>query len=184
MDDLKVKQGGRNATKLVWTITLLGLGAGIFMLGIVYWTIGEIHSEREKLDAFQAALTHMVKTLDTYLEQGRNDIEQLLSKEQHNPGNDQWIKNLTELTSGAELSIVTGNSDIRLALNQLGKRVSDLKKLHIDSLAWRTQTEQLGTVLHAVRQKVEKSLNRLGGAIISIEGRQRLQRAILSSNIW
>ncbi len=179
MNDPTVKQAGSSATKLVWTITLLGLGAGIFMLGIVYWTIGNIHSERVKLDAFQAALTHMVTTLDTYLEQGREDIDQLLNTENYIKGTGKWVEQLAELTSGDELSVVTGNADIRRALEQLGTQVSDLKKLRGVSFTWYTHAEQLGAVLPGVRQKLEKSLNRLRAAIIGIEGRQRLERAIL-----
>ncbi len=179
MNDLTVKQGGLSATKLVWIITLLGLGAGILMLGIVYWTIWKIQSEREKLDAFQAELAHMVTTLDTYLEQGRYDIDQLLSQEKRYTDNGQWVDDLAELTSGDDLTVVTGNADIRKVLNQLDKPVSDLKKLRMVSSNWYTQAEQLDAVLPVVRQKLEKSLNRLETTIIGTEGRQRLGRAIL-----
>jgi hypothetical protein len=100
MGDRTVKAGGRSATRLVWTITVLGLGAGVFMLAIVFWTIRDIHSEREKLDAFQTALTRMVNRLDTHLEQGRDDIEALLNRESTDMGYGRWVDRLADLTSG------------------------------------------------------------------------------------
>ncbi len=178
MDDQTVKQGGRNATKLVWTITLLGLGAGIVMLGIVYWTIWKIQSGREKMDTFQAALTHMVTTLDTYLTQGHDDIGQLLSRKSPKADTGQWVDDLAKLTAGDKLSPITGNDDIRRALNQLGEQVLGLNKLRNDSLAWSVQADRLRIALPGMRQKVEKSLAMMGAAIIGIEGRQRLERAI------
>lgn len=179
MSDLTVKASGRNATQLVWIITVLGLGAGILMLGIVYWTIRDIHLEREKLNSFQTELTHMVNTLDIYLEQGRDDIEALLSTETENTGNGQWVDQLAELTLGDNLSVATGNEDIREALRQLGAQVSGLKQLRTDCASWDTRAKALGGVLPGVGQRVETSLNRLTAAIISSEGRQRLERAVL-----
>ena len=178
MNNQMVKHGGRHATKLVWIITLLGLGAGIVMLGIVYWTIDVIHTERETLDEFQAALTRMVTTLDTHLAQGRFDIDQLLSSDKRYTGSGEWVDSLAELTSGDALSLVTGNADIRRALDQLGAQVSDLRELRVACAKWNERAAQLSAVLPDIRQKMETSLNRLGVAIIGIEGRQRLARAI------
>jgi hypothetical protein len=52
-------QRGTNATRLVWMITLLGFGICLMMLSIVYWTLSNIRSEREKLDTLQVDMTRM-----------------------------------------------------------------------------------------------------------------------------
>ncbi len=180
MDNQSVKQVGRNATNLVRTITLIGLGSGLFMLGILYWTISQIHADRENLDKFQAALTRMVTSLDTYLEEGRNDIDRLLNRNKPSDDGDDgaWVQRLIQLSSDDELSVATANADIREPLQVVGARVLELKKLRSDCVSWNRQAEQLNVVFPAARKRVEASLGRLESAIIGIEGRQRLQRAI------
>lgn len=179
MGDRTVKAGGRSATRLVWTITVLGLGAGVLMLAIVFWTIRDIHSEREKLDAFQTALTRMVNRLDIHLEQGRDDVEALLSRENNDRGDGRWVDRLADLTSGEDLSVATGSATIREDLLRLGSQVSDLETLRSDSAAWNDRARELDDVFPEARRRVDVSLNRLTTAIISGEGRQRLKQAIL-----
>jgi hypothetical protein len=178
MNEATEKKGGQAVTQLVWTITLLGLAAGIIILAIVYWTIGRIHSQKEHFNAFQTNLTRMVTSLDTYLDQGRDDIRFLLSQADRQSSGGQWVSHLDDLVDRYRRLGLAGDPESREALERLDRQLSELKELRRECLDWSLEADQVHSAFPQARLKVESSLSEMRAEIIGLEGRQRLQRAI------
>jgi hypothetical protein len=176
--DRRMKQSVSRAPKLIWMITLLGLGGGIIMLGIIYWTLIRIHDQREELDIFRADMAHLITSLDTYLSQGREDIGHMLRGEFKSQYNALWVKKLEELISSQKSSKEAQHADIRDILGQFELRFHIAADLRDKTAHWNDRHSTFVSVFPAVRKAVESSLSKMRGAIMGIEGRQRLQRAV------
>jgi len=111
MSDQETKNGRTTATKLVWTVALLGFGVGVILLGIVYWTLSDIRSERERFNALQVDMTRVVTSLVPYIVQGREEIGALLRGETVANTNAGWVESLRNLTKSytdLETAVYTG----------------------------------------------------------------------------
>ena len=62
MSEHAVQKGGSKAKKLVWTVTLLGLCAGLAMLGIVSLTLSDIRFSASLFDIHQLHNTAAINT--------------------------------------------------------------------------------------------------------------------------
>jgi hypothetical protein len=178
MNETTAKKGGQAVTQLVWTITLLGLTVGIIILAIVYWTIDRIHSQRENFNAFQTNLTRMVTSLDTYLDQGRDDIRSLLNHADQQSNDGQWVSHLDDLVDRYRRLGLAGDTESREAMERLDRQLSELKELRRECLDWNLEADQVHSAFPRARLKVDSSLSEMRTEIIGLEGRQRLQRAI------
>ncbi|MEJ2040141.1 MAG: hypothetical protein P8X55_14600, partial [Desulfosarcinaceae bacterium] len=176
MTDSMVPRSGRQVIKMVWIVTLLGFGVGVFMLAIIYWTLSRIHAEREILSAFQVEMARMVTTLDTHLDQGREDIEALLNLGAKASEEQQWIEDLFNRI--AHYSKLSDNEDIQQALNALQDVLQQLQATRRDCLIYYSETNHLLEGLPQANIGVGWTLNQMRNAISRIEGRQRLQRAV------
>lgn len=179
MSDQAVKAVGSNATSLVWMITLLGFSAIVVMLGIVYWALSNIHSERERLDAIQVDMTRMVTSLDPNLVQGREEMAALFDLRDTGGINGEWISKLTSLINSYRHRGIAGDPDMIQVLHELDSPLSALKEIRERSLRWRETSVKVMADLPVARKGVEASLREMRAAISSAEGHQRLQHALL-----
>lgn len=178
------RSGESNVSTLVAIISLVGFGAGVIMLGIVYFSLMRIHKDREKLDEFQVEMTRLITQLDTYITQGRDDIDSLLGRKHVDPDNDRWLKNLSRLISTHIASARSRHKDVATALSRLEFNLSAIKKIRSDCARWNSRHHKLAVVFPRVRKSVQSLLLNMRNAIISLEGRQRLQRAVQIRSYW
>jgi signal transduction histidine kinase/DNA-binding response OmpR family regulator len=160
-------------------ITLLGFGICLMMLSIVYWTLSNIRSEREKLDTLQVDMTRMITSLDPYLVQGREEMAALLEGKDTGDTNATWISSLTSLVHSYKQLGLAEQPNIVNVLNELDGQLSALKALRQRCLHWHETSLDVAAGLPMARKNVEAALREMRAAVSSIEGRQRLQHALL-----
>ncbi|MDY6838910.1 MAG: response regulator [Thermodesulfobacteriota bacterium] len=178
MSEHTVKEGGSKAKSLVWTITLLGLCAGVAMLGIVLLTLSDIRSKREKLDALQVEMTRMVTSLDPYLNQGREEMTGLLHKDPEETGDGGWLNSLTDFVADYRNRGIVNKDNILGVLDEFDGILSDLKETRKKCLLWQEEREMIKRVLPGARKEVDLCLTKLRSKVSSVEGLRRLRNAV------
>lgn len=178
MSDVGTQKGGHLAAKLVWIITLLGLGSGLFMIAIVYWTLTRIHSEREYLGRFQQSVTSTVTSIDSFIVQGRDNVNALLNGEKNTPLEPQWVVGLENLIQGKRSIDIEQEKQLHNIFDSFKNQLADVKQLHRDCTDYNARYIALQAVFPVIQERTATSLSRLRVAIIGLEGRQRLQQAI------
>ncbi|MBW1896211.1 MAG: hypothetical protein JRI47_04070, partial [Deltaproteobacteria bacterium] len=179
MSDQETKNGRTTATKLVWTVALLGFGVGVILLGIVYWTLSDIRSERERFNALQVDMTRVVTSLVPYIVQGREEIGALLRGETVANTNAGWVESLRNLTkSYTDLETISDPKMVH-ALSRLQNQLSSFEGIRNSCLHWRERNDRLLADFPLGRKGVESSLREMRATMSSIEGRHRLKHAVL-----
>jgi signal transduction histidine kinase/DNA-binding response OmpR family regulator len=182
MTDPVMSKGGPNAKKLVWVVTLLGFGAGLILLGIVYWTMSDIRSERENFDALQVNMTRMVTSLDPHVVQGRDQMRALLLSKDSVSADGTWISDLTRLVHSYSSRDMVASSDMSKVLDQMDGQLFGIKEIWDRCFDWHHRSQELASDFPSARQRTKTALQEMRATISSIEGRQRLRRAILISS--
>jgi signal transduction histidine kinase/DNA-binding response OmpR family regulator len=181
MTDQVRNKSGPHATKLVWVVTLLGFGAGLIMLGIVYWTMSGIRSEREIFDALQVDMTRMVTSLDPQLAQGRDEMGALLLSSDAEGTDGTWIANLMGFMQDYKDRGVVDSAGMSKVLAVLDSQLLNVKQIWDRCLNWNYLNRALLSGFPVAKKRIETALQEMRATISSIEGRQRLQRAMLIS---
>jgi signal transduction histidine kinase/CheY-like chemotaxis protein/HPt (histidine-containing phosphotransfer) domain-containing protein len=179
MDDLETTKGGTSATRLVWIVTMLGFGAGMVLLGIVYWTLSNIRTESEKFDALQVNMTRTVTSLAPQLVQGREEIGALLRGEPVDGTDGGWVRNLKDLTESYRNLETVSDPGMVQVFTRLDDQLSAFDGIRTSCLNWRERYDRLLDELPDAREQVESSLREMRAAMSSIEGRHRLRHALL-----
>ncbi|MBF0549521.1 MAG: hypothetical protein HQK60_03195 [Deltaproteobacteria bacterium] len=177
MSDPTVKATGSNATKLVWMVTLLGFSVGMIMLGILYWAISRIHSDREHLLSFQVNMTRMITSLDTTLIQGQSDLGSLLGRKDTKSADPNWLDKLSVVIDMGNSDTV-GDSEIQHNISLLQNQLTVLKDIRRECVAWSAKNASAMAVFPIVSQLVRSNLEAMRSTVIKIEGRERLRRAL------
>jgi signal transduction histidine kinase/DNA-binding response OmpR family regulator len=181
MRDQVVSKGGAHATKLVWVVTLLGFGAGVIMLGIVYWTMSDIRSERENFDQVQVDMTRMVTSLDPQLARGRDAMGALLASNDAATADSHWITNVTSLIEDYRDRGVVDNAGMSQVLAMLDSQLLSVREIWDRCFNWNRLNRALVSNFPVAKKRIETALEEMRATISSIEGRERLQRAMLIS---
>ena len=178
MLDPAIGTTGRETTRSIWFVTLLGFGAGVLMLAIIYWTLNNIHMQREKLDTLQVEITRMITSLDTHLVQGREDLGSLLTPKDPGALSAQWVQKLTDVAGGLRTLGISHAPELVQALDRLDEQLTDFKRIRADCLRWNERNEQNSEAFPAARKSADAALGQIRASVISIEGHQRLDRAL------
>jgi signal transduction histidine kinase/ActR/RegA family two-component response regulator len=178
MSEHAAQKGGTKAKKLVWTVTLLGLCAGLAMLGIVSLTLSDIRSEREKLDAFQVEMTRMVTSLDPYLNDGQKEMTGLLRKGPEQIVSSEWLSSLTDFITDNKKQDIVKTEDFLAVLDEFDGILSGLKKTREKCLRWREKQAMLSKDFPDARKAVASSLSGLHSQVSSVEGLMRMGNAV------
>jgi signal transduction histidine kinase/DNA-binding response OmpR family regulator len=160
---------------------LLGFGAGLVLLGIVYWTMSDIRSERERFDALQVDMTRMVTSLDPYLAEGRDEMGALLLSNDAESADSTWISSLTSLVQGYRDRGVVDSASMSKVLDLLDSQLLSVKQIWDRCLNWNHLNSAFISDFPAAQKGIKTALQEMRATISSIEGRQRLQRAMLIS---
>lgn len=178
MSNHEVLVGRSNITRLVWMVTLLGISAGCIMLSIVHWTLSDISSEREKLDSLQVQMTRLMASLDPNFVQARDELMGLLDGKPS--GNIEWgsISKLKEVLDSYRERATGIDPGMSPALGHLSAQLDALKEVRKRCMDWADRNVQLDLDIPSVRKRVESSLRGMRASIESIEGLQRLKRAV------
>jgi PAS domain-containing protein len=174
--------GGTSATRLVWIVTLLGFGAGVVLLAIVYWTLSNIHVEREEFDASQVDMTRMVTSLVPHLVQGREEIGSLLRGEPLESADGLWIGSLRQLTDNYRKLETFADPGMKGVFSRLHDQLSDFEGIRTRCLDWRERYGQVSEGFPVAWKEVESSLREMRAGMSSVEGRHRLRHALLIKN--
>ncbi|MBF0509729.1 MAG: hypothetical protein HQK57_12505 [Deltaproteobacteria bacterium] len=177
MSDPTVKATGSNPTKLVWMVTLLGFSVGMIMLGILYWAISRIHSDREQLLSFQVSMTRMITSLDTTLIQGQSDLGSLLGRKDTKSADPNWLDKLSVVIDMGN-SDTAGDSEIQHDISLLQNQLTVFKDVRRKCVAWSETNAGAMTIFPKVSRLVRSNLEAMRSTVIKIEGRERLRRAL------
>ena len=179
MTDQVVNKSGPHATKLVWVVTLLGFGAGLVLLGIVYSTMSGIRSQRERLDALQVEMTRMVTSLDPHFAQGRDEMGALLLSNGAKSGKSSWINNLTSLIQNYRNRGVVDSPSMSKVFDLLDTQLGRVKQIWDGCSNWNHLNKALVSNFPAAKKRIEKDLQEMRATISSIEGRESLAGQII-----
>ncbi len=182
MDKPETTKRCTSATRLVLILTLLGFGAGMVLLSIVYWTLSNVHSEREKFDALQVDMTRTVTSLVPHLAQGREEIGALLRGEPVDTIDGGWVRSLRGLTESYRNLEAATDPEMMRVLNRLRNQLAAFEGIRDACLSWRERNERLNGDFPSAHKEVESSLREMRAAMSSIEGRHRLRHALLIKN--
>lgn len=118
----------------------------------------------------------MVASLDTYLDQGREDIRNLLSLDPKASSESEWGHGIFSLiTHYRDLS---DSPDMQRDLKGLQDLLQKLQLLRNACVQFNSEMHRLLDSLPKARKAVAATLSDMRNAVIRIEGRQRLQRAL------
>src|SRR5210317_1299978 len=67
-----------NPVKLVWLITLLGFSVGVFIVYLVWSTLGDVRAERDKLFEMKENFNSIQSKLENNLAKEKTEIANLL----------------------------------------------------------------------------------------------------------
>jgi hypothetical protein len=176
----KDKQGSRifDATRLVGIVALLGFSACAIMLGIVTWTLSGIRSDREELDTLQTGMTRLVTSLDTYQIRARDEITSFLDKKRVEPADPTWAMDLSALVRSYKTKEKAFGPGFNRSLEKLDEHLLTVEKTRDRCLGWNKDYARVAEEHPAACLRVRTALNKMRTAIITVEGRIRLGRAL------
>ena len=158
MRDQVVSKGGAHATKLVWVVTLLGFGAGVILLGIVYWTMSEIRSERENFDQLQVDMTRMVTSLDPLLARGRDAMGALLTSDDRATPDSRWITDVASLIQDYRGRGVVDNAGMSQVLDMLDNQLLSVREIWDRCFNWNRLNTALVSNFPVAKKQIETAL--------------------------
>ena len=160
--------------RLVWLLSFLALYTTVVMVIVVWWTLIDVRSGRERLDTRKSECNAMRSMLDSSLEKEKWDISALLDNDR--PTVDRGNRELLALAEAYKKTVADPSLDQSFIL--LEKKISEL--LHHRSLCqqWAEQHGKTMARLPEMQKKVESILRQMDEAISQSAGQKRLEWAI------
>ncbi len=166
----------RRATRLVWLLSALGVLGGVLVLVIFGLTLRQVRSARLEVDRTQTRLADLVTRSQSLLDEGEAQVSSHLSGRPSLEPERDWLLDLEDLIR--ESIDHTPDATIVGRLNLLNVRLEDLRRLRDDSHQWYEQETSVREALRETRTEVGSALHSLREAVVSSEGRMRLQRVL------
>jgi len=166
------KQEG-SPVKLVWLITLLSFSVGVFMVYLVWSTLTDLRTEREKLFQLQEAFNSIQAKLESNLAKQKNEISALLeatvvnrstTKDYSLPG---LVRDYREVVS---------SPDLISSFEQLEININSLIIIKEKLTWWASSYNRTVPRIPQIRKKVASILDRILETIDKAEKQQRLER--------
>jgi len=171
-------QEERRILWLVWSLVALACGVGLVSIGLVWWTLSEVQEDRVRLMATEAELLEIGELVERLGRDFGLEVEKQLNAQKTVQEDPTILENL-EAFIEKHLE-ETNVEEIHPALMGLKTIVVDLKVLWLQVLDWRKNYE--GVLDDLTQQKslrgVRHQLQDIRGALETLEGTHRLQRAI------
>ncbi|MCH7871761.1 MAG: recombinase family protein [Planctomycetes bacterium] len=182
---MRAKERGDKSTipRLVWTLTAVGVGAGVVMLAIVNYALARVRDERARTESLQTGLTTAVAALREEREAVFADLEARFSVDAADdraaarspdsliPMVRQCQQRFGELASGGPTAAV--------ATAELVRSFKSLSAIHEISEQWECETQQVRGDWNAARKRARMAIREATATAQKIEGRARLQRAAI-----
>ena len=178
---------GMKTTRLVWLITLLGMGAGICMLAIIYITLSRVHDERIRINDAKLEMSRLVTSLDSHISEGRSNIDKLLSEKITVVPDDSWINALSDLIRDYEKNItfevtLAEDPELRKILKGLNTNLVTLRGLFKTGSSLNIRQRIFETMFPAIENNMLNALNTMRINTLRAEGKKRLKRALTAKN--
>jgi len=161
-------------SKLVWLLSFLALYTTFIMVTIVWWTLVDVRSEREKLETHR----HEINTIKT-------EIDSLLEKEKWSIATILDGAPLTDLADPMEFPKLieefqkkTHASSFLPIFDSVHNQVNELLQLRTLSQLWFHQQQKNLKKLPEMQKRVESILRHLDEAVSSAAGRIKLNQAL------
>ncbi|MEJ2689854.1 MAG: sensor histidine kinase, partial [Deltaproteobacteria bacterium] len=162
-------------TKLVWLLSFLALYTTLVMVIVVWWTLIDVRSGRERLDARKNELNAMHSMLDSRLENEKWDITALLDDTER-PANPQSNRQLLALAEAYKKT--TADPALNPSFDLLEKKISELLQHRNLCLRWSENYDRTQVRLPELEKKVKSILRQMDEAVSQAAGRKRLEWAV------
>ncbi|MEW6428128.1 MAG: sensor histidine kinase [Thermodesulfobacteriota bacterium] len=148
-------------TKLVWMLSFLALYTTFIMVTIVWWTLLDVRSERERLDKEKSDFATSRTLLDSRLEKEKWDIAAILSgspppgAEPRSERFDQIVEQYLAHADIASLAAIAG---------ELREKTAALARLRARSLLWNGEHGRTLAAIPPLDEKIRTILRRMDEA--------------------
>jgi len=163
-----------NPIKLVWLITLLSFSVGVFMVFLVWSTLTDLRTEREKLFKLKEDSNLVQAKLESSLVEQKSELTDLLE-----PGMDTQLpdKDYHLVSLVRDYRLVVSSPDLIQAFEELGKDVYSLLSIKSKLTWWASAYRRVVPRIPQARKEVEVILSQILETVDKAEGQQRLDRA-------
>lgn len=165
------------ASRLVWLLAGLGLLGGILMLSILGLTIQQVRSARQEVDRTQSELATLMSQSQSLVSEAQAELAAHLSGRPLPKAERDWLTDLERLIQDSKHR----TPDVAIAehLGQLQVQLVDLGAVSEQSRNWSARDATETKALQAARAAVNGALEAIRAAVVSTEGRTRLQRVLM-----
>lgn len=166
-----------NPTPLVILLTVLGFGAGMIMVAIVWWTLVNMKAERTRLTSFETEINSARTHLDHVLADQLWNLEKVLggnplvAPESASADIDRLTRFLKETGQGT--------AGAGVLIEELQGIDTQRFNLEEKCVQWSQQYAKTSSDIPVIAKKVEGLLSQMEEAVDKAEGRQRLSRALI-----
>ena len=170
--ELNKREG--NPIKLVWLITLLSFSVGVFMVYLVWSTLTDIRTEREKLFKLKENSNLVQTRLESSLTEQKSDLSDLLDA---NVKADIQLRDYDLVALVGDYRRVVSSPDIIPAFEQFEKDVNFLLNIKGKLTWWASAYKRVVPRIPLARKEVATILDRIIDTVDKAEEQQRLERA-------
>lgn len=161
-------------TRLVWLLSILALYTTLVMVIVVWWTLIDVRSGRERLDARKSECNAMRSMLDSSLEQEKWDISALLDADRPVAGRES--RELLALAEAYKKTIADPSLEPSFVI--LEKKISELLQHRNLCVQWAERRNMTVDKLPEMQKRVESILHKMDEAVSQSAGRKRLEWAM------
>ena len=166
------KQEG-NPIKLVWLITLLSFSVGAFMVYLVWSTLTDLRTERERLFELKETFNSIQVKLESSLTKQKSEISDLLeaTTDDSKAAGNYNLRGLIQ-----DYRKVISSPDLIASFEQLETNINSLLTVRNKLTWWASAYNRTVHRIPQTRKEVESILARLLETVDKAEGQQRLER--------
>ncbi|MBN2307594.1 MAG: response regulator, partial [Candidatus Hydrogenedentes bacterium] len=169
------KSAGKQAVRLVWLLTAVGVGSGLLFLVIVWWAFNSFMSEVARLADVDQEGARVFRTVDQCIEEGRRELTFILGGGVGQVSFRDWhgraLAVLDEIRNRDELSGLAGITDMTV------QQLADMHRLRSQCAEWRMEVDRVDRQSHEAEQRLESVLGALRESVARTAGVQRLRQA-------
>jgi signal transduction histidine kinase/DNA-binding response OmpR family regulator len=170
----------RTAARQVWILAGLGLLGGAITLGVFGWTLRQMATQREEIEALQSELTALVAAADSNLTRLRAELTGYLSGDEREDLKKDlekdWLLHLQTVIESSRRE--ERHPAIEDQLAQLDEKLVGLGVLRERCRGWSRRFAEAGLDLERAREATDVALHGIRAGVASAEGRQRLDRVV------
>jgi signal transduction histidine kinase len=163
-----------NPIILVWLITLLSFSVGVFMIFILWSTLTNIKTEREKLFKLKENFISIQTNLESNLARQKSQLADLLETRVDFDNQDDDLK-LVKLIENYSRAI--SNPELIPVFEKLEKSINGLISIKNQLTWWANAYNRTVPRIPAARKEIESILEKIIETVDRAEGQQRLERA-------